>query len=377
MAPFDFDHAPDRRGSDSVKYARYAGRDIIPMWVADMDWPAPPAVVAALRRRVDEGVYGYTLPSEGLLAATTEMLARNYDWQVEPGWIVWLPGLVPALHLACRAFAANAGVTIPTPMYYPFFGAVRDSGCELHRAPLTNNDQCWELDIAALDTAAGQSRLLLFCNPHNPVGRAYTRAELERVADLAASHELTVVSDEIHCQLVLDSDRRHIPLATLGDDIAARTVTLMAPSKTYNLPGLNCGFAIIPDDGRRRRFEHERHGIVPWNNALGYAACEAAYRDGEPWRREVVGYLRGNRDRVAERIAAMPGLAVNHVEATYLAWIDARELPTDDPQGFFEDAGVGLSDGRPFGGNGFVRLNFACPRSTLDRALDRMAGKLT
>jgi len=214
--------------------------------------------------------------------------------------------------------------------------------------------------------------LLLLCSPHNPVGRRYSRREIESVAQVAVKHNIIICSDEIHCDLALDGTE-HVPAATLGKEISANTITLMSASKTFNLPGLNCAFAIIPDERLRRTFVKNRMEIIPNTNALGYAACLAAYRDCEDWRAELIDYLRGNRDIVQEFInEEIPRLSMDNVQATYLAWIDARELGVPDPAILFERAGVGLSDGRHFQAEGYVRLNFGCPRETLLEALDRM-----
>jgi cystathionine beta-lyase len=204
------------------------------------------------------------------------------------------------------------------------------------------------------------------------VGRVWSREEQSALLELAERHDLIVCSDEIHAGLVMDDDKRHIPFATLSPEAARRTITLNAPSKTYNIPGLGCSFAVIPDQGVRRSFRHAMAGIVPHVNLLGYTAALAAYRDGEQWRQALLAYLRGNRDLLLREIAGMPGLRSWPVEATCLAWIDARGLGVDDPAAFFEGAGVGLSDGAPFGAPGYVRINFGCARSLLEEALQRM-----
>jgi cystathionine beta-lyase len=219
--------------------------------------------------------------------------------------------------------------------------------------------------------------MLLLCSPHNPVGRAWTRNELQQFADVAERHDLLIGSDDIHAGLILDEGTGHLPIATLAPETARRTITLLAPSKTYNVPGLGCSFAVISDDALRRRFVGAAGRIVPHVNLLGYTAAEAAYRHGETWRRQLCVYLAGNRDLVATAIDAMPGLTTTPVEATYLAWIDTRASGIADPGRFFEEAGVGLSDGADFGAPGFVRLNFGCSRSLLAEALHRMAKAVT
>ncbi|MFZ4535199.1 MalY/PatB family protein [Propionivibrio sp.] len=371
MSDFDFDLPIDRRGGDSLKWNKYAGRDVLPLWVADMDFAAPPAVVAALEKRVAQQHFGYSEPWPSLIDAVLGHLQRQYHWQVEPEWLVWLPGLVTGINVACRAVEGD--VLTATPVYPPFLSAPHLSGRSLVTAPLRLHDNQWSWDFAALEAVlTPATRLLLLCHPHNPVGRAWQQSELAELADFCQSHELTVCSDEIHCGLLLDAGRQHIPLAMIDADIARRCITLMAPSKTYNIPGLGCAFAVISDAALRGRFNRAMRGIVPHVNILGLAACEVAYRDCDDWHAALIGALRANRDRVESVVAAIPGLSMTHVEATYLAWIDARGLGMADPAGFYEAAGVGLSSGSDFGLPGWVRLNFGCPRTTLDSALERM-----
>ncbi len=368
---FDFERLIDRRGGDSLKWNRYGGRDVLPLWVADMDFAAPPAVLDALRRRIEHGVLGYAKPGPSLVEATLEHLEQRYGWPVDPAWLVWLPGVVTGLSLACRV--ADGQALTATPVYPPFLSVPESSGRILNTAALQLADGRWQWDWPALEAAATPAtRLLLLCHPHNPVGRVWRDEELARLADFCRRRDLYVCSDEIHCDLVLDDGGRHRPLALAHPDLAARCMTLMAPSKTYNIPGLGCSFAVIADAALRRRFTDAMRGIVPDVNVLGFVAAEAAYREGEPWRRALLEVLRAHRDRVENAIAAMPGLSMAHVEATYLAWIDARDLGAPDPAAFFEQAGVGLSNGADFGAPGWVRLNFGCPTTTLELALERM-----
>ena len=372
---FDFDRVIDRSGGDSQKWNKYAGRDVLPLWVADMDFAAPPAVVAALERRVAHGVFGYAKPWAGLVDATLDYLQRRYGWQVSPEWLVWLPGLVTGLNAACRA--VDGDVLTAIPVYPPFLSAPRLAGRKLATAPLALSGDAWGWDFARMEAAVTpQTRLLLLCHPHNPVGRAWRADELAELAGFCRRHDLIVCSDDIHCDLILDA-RPHLPLALLGEDMVQRTITLMAPSKTYNIPGLACSLAIVPDASLRHRFSAVMRGIVPDVNVLGFIAAEAAFRECDDWRDALLDVLRANRDRVETAVAHMPGLSMTHVEATYLAWIDARGLGIADPVRFFEDAGVGLSDGADFGTPGWVRLNFGCPRVTLELALQRMASACT
>jgi len=384
---FDFDEVIDRRGTDATKWNRYAGRDVIPLWVADMDFAAPPAVLDALRRRIQHGVFGYGGPWPSLTEAVQKHLAGEYQWQIEADWLVWLPGLVTGLNVACRAVGEPDGeVLTATPVYPPFLSTPGFAQRRVVSVPLSRMDDRWTWNFAALEAALSPAtRLFLLCHPHNPVGRLWREDELLRIAEIAERHDLIVCSDEIHCGLVLDPELRHRPFAAISPEAARRSITLMAPSKTFNIPGLGSAFAVIPDPALRRAFRDSMQGIVPDVNLLGLAATEAAYRDAGAWHSALIEYLRGNRDHVQARVAKMPGLAMTHVEATYLAWIDARQLcqmrGLANPQRFFEQAGVGLSDGADFGrgprgessdSSNFVRLNFGCPRALLESALDRM-----
>ncbi|HRF29115.1 MAG TPA: PatB family C-S lyase [Azonexus sp.] len=365
-----FDTPIDRRGSDSFKWGKYAGRDILPLWVADMDFAAPPAVLAALHRRIEHGVFGYGGPWPSLTESVLAHLQGEYGWSIEPEWLVWLPGLVTGLNVACRA--VDGEVLTATPIYPPFLSAPHFSGRKLNRVDLALDNNRWQWDMAAVQQATtAATRLFLFCHPHNPVGRCWSRDELLALADYAERNDLVVCSDEIHCGLILDADKRHIPFASLSPAAAQRSITLLAPSKTFNIPGLGCAFAVIPNPALRRRFEQAMHGIVPHVNVLGLAACEAAFRHGGDWHRELIAYLRGNRDRVAATMASLPGVRMAPVEATYLAWIDVRDLRLAKPAAHFEAHGIGLSDGADFGAPGWLRLNFGCPRATLDEALSR------
>jgi cystathionine beta-lyase len=371
---FDFDTIIDRSGTSSEKWEKYAERDIIPLWVADMDFRSPPAVIGALHERVVQGVFGYTHPPKSLEAAVREHLDRDFGWKIPPEWLVWLPGLVCGLNVLCRAVGASGDEVITfTPIYPPFLSAPTHSERVPVKVPLKLNGGRWIADLVALERAITvRSRLLLLCNPHNPVGRVWLRQELQQFADVAERHNLIIGSDDIHAGLILDQEKRHIPIATLSPEIARRTITLLAPSKTYNIPGLGCSFAVISDPILRKSFIKSAGRIVPHVNLLGYTATEAAYRHGEEWRQALVAYLRGNRDLVEECIGNIPGLAVTHVEATYLAWIDVRGTGIENPARFFEEAGVGLSDGADFAAPGFVRLNFGCSRSLLQKALERI-----
>jgi len=376
---YDFDTPVERRGTDSQKWQKYAGRDVLPLWVADMDFRSPPEVIAALQARVDHGVFGYARPVPAMTAAVVAMLQARHGWTIEPAWLVWLPGLVVGLNVAARAFARRGEAVLCTPpVYPPFMTAPAHQGRAVLTAPLALNsaERRWEIDWDALERAVTpQTRLFFLCHPHNPVGRVFRRDELTRLAGFCLRHDLLLCSDEIHCDLILD-DLRHVPAALLGPEIARRTITLLAPSKTYNLPGFGTSLAVIPDAELRARFVRATAGIVAEVNVLGYTACAAAYREGEPWRQALLAYLRGNRALLLAALDRdLPGVRLEApIEATYLAWLNVAALGLPDPAAHFERAGVGLSDGRHFGAAParYLRLNFGCPRATLAEALARM-----
>ena len=350
-------------------------RDVLPMWVADMDFASPPCVLQAIRDRVDHEVLGYPLAIDEVNEAVRGWAASHYGWQIDAGWIVWLPGLVAGLHVACLA-CAGAGEEVLTlvPVYPPFLSAPTATGRRLKTVPLVRGESRWTFDPETVSaTLTPQVKLLLFCHPHNPVGRAFDREELAALAEVVRQRpDLVVCSDEIHCDLVLE-DRKHIPFAMLDDEIRERTVTLMSPAKTFNTPGLHCGFAVIPNRDLRQRFHRAARGLVPGPNIFGFAACRAAYEQGEEWRRELLAYLRGNRDFLEVFLTErLPMFSMSHVEATYLAWLDTQSLGLRNTAAFFETAGVKLSDGTDFRGRGYMRLNFGCPRAILQDALERI-----
>jgi cystathionine beta-lyase len=366
---FDFDAPVDREGTWSTRWERYAGRDVIPLWVADTDFRAPPAVLEALAKRVAHGVLGYTVPPDALREAIVERMRALYAWGIEPGWIVFLPGVVPGLHLAARTLVPVGGHALsPTPVYHHFDRALQLAGREYTRLPLVLRDGRWVYDEDGFAKAAKKNTAAFFlCNPQNPGGTVFTRAELLRLA--ALSRGMTIVSDEIHCDLVLDAGKRHVPIASLAPEISRRTVTLMSPNKAFNFPGAGCAWAIVEDPVLRRSFgaDVEAHAL-PSPSTFGYDASLAAYRAGGAWLEAQVDYLRGNRDLVEAEI----GLPMAHVEATYLAWIDCSSLGVPDPHARFLEKGVALSPGSQFGDPGFVRLNFGTQRARLREALARI-----
>ena len=367
MTP-DFDAAVDRANSWSIRWERYAGRDVIPLWVADSDFRAPQAVLDAMAERLAHGVLGYTEPPQELREAIVERLARLYDWRIDPSWIVFLPGVVPGLHLAARRLPPGHAL-VPNPVYQHLKRAPQVAGRALTEVPLALQQGRWVWDEDALKASMRNDTALLFlCNPQNPGGTVFTRAELLRLAE--ATGDALIVSDEIHCDLLLEPGRQHVPIASLAPELSRRCVTLMSPNKAFNVPAAGCAFAIAENARLRSAMAEEVQAhVLPSPSVFGYVAALAAYRGGDPWLRAQLDYLRANRDLVEARI----GLPMAHVEATYLAWIDCSPLGVDDPWRFFLDRGVALTPGAQFGDARFVRLNFGTQRARLEEALRRIS----
>ena len=375
---FDFDRVVDRRGTDSNKWHKY-GPDVLPLWVADMDFASPPPVVAALRARIEHGVFGYL--REGapeLVDVFTERCRKRYGWAVPPEAIMLMPGVNPANNVAARTVCApGEGIVIQAPTYPPLQRVPTNVGLEVHYSAVVRGASRYEIDFDAFERAiTPTTRAFLLCNPHNPVGRVHTRLELERLAEICLRHDLRIIADEIHCDLVY-AGHEHVPMASLGPDVAARTITLMAPSKTFNQAGLKASVGVVTDPALRERFQAARKDMVqPTANVMGYTAMVAAYRDGGPWHEALLRYLEANRDFLVDYVAKhLPGITMLKPEGTYLAWLDCRQTGIADPFTFFlDEAKVAFSDGKTFGpaGEGFVRLNFGTPRVLLTEGLERM-----
>lgn len=371
-----FDTLPERRTSGSLKWDRYGGRDVLPLWLADMDFHAPEVVREALHRAVDHAVFGYTRPTRADAAAFCAHELRLTGWSIDPAWLTWTSGVNVAMNAACRALAPDGGeVLVPAPVYPPFYSVPGYSGLRTVRVPLAEHAaRGWEYDLDALEAAVTpHTRILLLCHPHNPVGRAWRRDELERVAAFALRHKLAVISDEVHAGLTL-VDRPHTPFATLDAEAARIAVTLQGPTKTYNQPGFAIALAIASDPAKHRALQQARSACVSESSHLAFAAARAAWEHGEPWRLALLDYLRANRAFLGDELPrAVPGARLCPTEATYLAWADFRATGIDKPAAWCEARGVGVSDGADFGAPGWVRLNFACPRATLAEALRRLA----
>lgn len=381
--PYDFDTPIDRRCTESAKWCVY-GDDVLPMWVADMDFVSPEPVVRALQERVAHGIFGYPAEPPELRPLIVERLKCLYEWQVSPEDLVFLPGVVVGFNVAIRAVSSPGdGVLAQTPVYYPILWAPANSGCSLDQMQLTQEpDGAYSVDYGEFEAAiTDRTRIFVLCNPHNPVGRVFRRDELEQMAEICLRHNVVICSDEIHCDLLFDGSR-HLPIAALAPEVAEHTITLMAPSKTYNIAGFQFSVAIVQNPELRKAIQQAGAGLVSSHlGILSNTAALAAYRDGQQWLDEVLQYLQANRDLLHDYVKEhLPRIRMRKPEGTYLAWLDCREagLPENPHKFFLKQARVAVNDGAAFGrgGEGFVRLNFGCPRSTLTEALERMRAAL-
>ncbi|MDD5083094.1 MAG: pyridoxal phosphate-dependent aminotransferase [Dehalococcoidales bacterium] len=389
---YDFDKVIDRRQTGCAKWdmveSIFGDKDVLPMWVADMDFPVAAPITEAIRRRAEHEIYGYTVPGASVIESVVERVWQKYGWKIQPEWVVFTPGVVPALHVAVRAFTHPGDHVIAQgPVYYPFWAAIRDNGCTPADNELRLVNGRYEMDFAdlrnrfrpreAMMPSPSRVAMMILCSPHNPVGRVWREEELAQVGDIAREKDIIVVSDEIHCELLFRGSK-HIPFASLSPEIEQISITCMAPSKTFNIPGLQASSIIIPNQKLRNAFNAARAGILPQPNTFGLVALEAAYRYGDEWLEQLLDYLQGNLEFLIAYVSRnIPRLKVIKPEGTYLVWLDCRELgmgPMELRKFMRQRAKVGLDDGYLFspGGAGFQRMNIACPRATLREALQRI-----
>ncbi len=389
---YDFDSICNRKNTSCVKWdsaqSIFGHDDVIPMWVADMDFPVAPPIVDALKKRAEHEFFGYTSAGAGVVQSVVDRMWNKFAWRIKPEWIVFTPGVVPALNVAVRAFTHPGDeIILQEPVYYPFFPAVTSSGCQIVSNPLKLINGRYEMDFENLEqlfhARAGmlpipnRIKAIMLCNPHNPVGRLWSKAELTRLGEIIIEHGAVVISDEIHCELLFNG-YQHTPFSSLSEKFEENSIVCMSPSKTFNLAGLQVSSIIIPNKKLRRLFTDTRTGILPTPNLFGYTALEAAYRLGDDWLNQLLKYLQSNLDFLLKYFAQrIPRIRVIKPQATYLVWLDCRGLGLDDMalRSFMRDkAKVGLDDGFLFGdgGSGFQRMNIACPRSILEEALGRL-----
>lgn len=375
---YNFDEIIPRRETESIKWNRY-GKEILPFWVADMDFRSPQPVIDALEARVKHGVFGY--PSENLALKETiqERLRYLYQWHIALEDIVFLPGVVNGFNLVIHALTQpGQQVLMQPPVYHPFLSAPQNAGAHRKDAPLQMDlKRRYQIDFDQFeDVIDSNTSMFLLCNPHNPVGRVFTENELLSMADICLKKDIYICSDEIHADIVYPG-YRHLPIASLSPEIAQKTITLMAPSKTYNIAGLGFSFAVAQNSELRNKLKQARVGIVPEVNLLGYTAALAAYQHGDEWLSQLLIYLEGNFQALVNNLQEnIPVIKITPIEGTYLAWLDCRDLELEkSPYEFFlQNAGVAFNDGKIFGpgGEGFVRFNFGCPRSLMIEGLERM-----
>lgn len=378
----DFTTALNRKGVASLKWQRYEDQDVIPMWVADMDLAAPPCVQEALQQTVALGALGYGEVPSSLAAAFLNWCQQQYAWQPEAEWLVWLPGVVPGFNLAVEALTQPQDqLLVQTPVYPPLrvLGKLRNRPQQqVPLKPPGSGEKQWSLQV---DTLAGQlqpqTRTLVLCNPQNPTGRIYSQLELEEIARLAEANQLLVISDEIWADLLLEKEARHLPYPAISEAAAQHSITLMAPSKTFNVAGLSCAVAIIPNPELREPFRRAMRGLMPDMNYLGLRAAEAAWKEGHDWLQQLKAHLNANLD-LLEAWLSDPNypqrqkIGYCRPQATFVAWLDVSRLELADPYLAFLDAGVALSPGEAFGDSRYLRLNFGCPASQLKESLARM-----
>ncbi len=375
---YNFDEIIDRNGTNSYKRDIY-GTEVLPMWVADMDFRSPQPVIDSLVERARHGIFGYTAPPPALLNEICERMQKLYQWQIQLEDIIFLPGVVVAFNNVIQSFAKKGeGVLMQVPVYHPFLPAPLHAGAFRQEAGfLLDSSGNYVVDLDSFRQAiTPATAMFLLCNPHNPLGRAFTRDELLAMAEICLEHDIPICSDEIHCDLIF-SGHKHIPIASLSPAIAQNTVTLMAPSKTFNIAGLECSFAIVQNAKFKEKIQSAQRGMMAGVNLMGYQAALAAYQHGQEWLEQLLTYLAGNREFLMDFLSTnIPEIRVTPVEATYLAWLDCRKLnlPGSPYKFFLEQSKVALNDGATFGrgGEGFVRLNFGCPQATLLEGLQRM-----
>mgnify|MGYP000853093023 FL=1 len=379
----DFDVIVDRRCTDCVKWdglgQRYGGKDLLPFWVADMDFAVAAPIQKAIMERVQHPVYGYTEVAPSVYEAITGWLERRHNWHVEPEWISYTTGVVNALNLIVWSYTLPGDkVIIQPPVYGPFFRSVLNNGRQVIHNDLVETAEGFVMDLDDLERKIdSRTKMLILCNPHNPVGRVWSKQELGRLAEICLKHDVLMVSDEIHSDFIY-TGHKHLPLASLSPEIAEHTITCMAPSKTFNLAGLATSFVVISNQRLRELFGNTLENVGVSNALLGFTALEAAYRYGEEWLDELLVYLEGNRDFMRSFLEErIPSIKTSNLEGTYLAWLDCRDLAAEaqNLRDFFvEKAKIAVNDGLGFGpqGKGFIRFNIGCPRPMLREGLSRM-----
>jgi len=390
MVKYDFDKVYNRENSGSIKWDRVQdifGYDVIPMWIADMDFPVAKPIINALQKRIEHPFFGYTDPDPSLSNSVIQRMKKKFGWEIKPEWIVFTPGVIPALNTAVRSLThPGDDIILQQPVYHPFFNVVKNSGCQIVNNGLLLKNGLYEMDYADLElkfhrsasqTSSNRTKVIILCNPHNPIGRLWQTEELIKMGKIVIRNGGIVISDEIHCE-ILFKGYHHTPFAMLSQEFEQNCIVCMSPSKTFNLAGLEVSSIIIPNKKLRDEFNNVRSGILPGPNLLAYKAMEAAYRYGDEWLNQMLEYLQGNLNFLQQYFTnEIRRIKVIQPQGTYLIWLDCRELHMDDQslrKFIREKAKLGLDDGFIFGegGSGFERMNIACPRLLLKEALTRL-----
>ncbi|MCR9065158.1 MAG: PatB family C-S lyase [Cytophagales bacterium] len=365
---YNFDKQTSRRNTNSMKWD-FKPSNVHPMWVADMDFESPIEIKKALTKVVDSQIYGYAWPPNELYEVIIDRLSKNHHWKVQKEWIVLLPGLVPGLHASARVLPEDkSSIMTTTPVYYHLFRSAQTAGKKTTEVPFKRENGQWKMDFDKMKAELTQEvGMYMLCNPHNPNGRVFSRDELNELSSFCLENNVILVSDEIHCDLILDSTKKHISVASLNENIENQSITLLSPSKTFNIAGLGGSFAVIPNPEIRKKFEAAKFGIMPHMNLWQIESMMAAYQHGEPWRKELINYLKANHDYLLEEINKIPGLSMEACEATYLAWIACDH---ENPEEYLLKHGLGVSGAQQFNGKGYFRLNFGTQRHNIDKGLE-------
>ncbi|MBE19616.1 MAG: aspartate aminotransferase [Gammaproteobacteria bacterium] len=371
---YDFDTIVDRIESRSTKWLKFDDPNVLPMWVADMDFKCPPEVIEAIKERANQGIFGYTERPSDLTSLLKQRLYDRSGWDIEPDWVTWMPGVVVGLNVACRTVLSPGDmVMMPSPIYRPFVYAPDNMNRGMLKTELINDEGRLVLDYESINNLISDDiKMFYFCNPHNPGGTMFKEEEIKEIVDTCKRNETIICADEIHSDLTFLKERGHIHLAQISEWAANNSITLLSPTKTFNMQGLPCGAAIIPNPEIRKEFRRNMRGIAAHIGVFAYTAAEAAYRFGDPWHEELMKYLEKNRSFLREEVSKIEGLSLYGPEATYLAWIDCSKTGLEDPADFFINAGVGVHRGEWFGDSNFVRLNFGCPYTRLEEAVNRI-----
>ena len=369
---FDFDTPTNRLETDSIRWDSFNSKAVLPLWVADMDFKSPPCVIEALNNRVQQGIYGYTHSPHQMNSMIAGYLQEQYQWQVDPEWIVILPSVVSGRYTAVQQLTeSDESVLIPNPIYHHLRLACTSANRLFQEMPLELKDGRWVLPSDQLpDLISNKTKLALFCNPQNPGSTVFTREELTEFGSFCVQNNLWICSDEIHAGLVLDKDQKHIPLASISKAVSEKTVTLMSLNKTFNFPGIGLAWAVAENPVLRKAIQVGLHQTIALPSLLAYTATMAAIKEGEPWRQELIKYLSGNRDLIYQKINSIKGLSISKMEGSYLAWIDCTTLKHQNPYQLFLENGLATSPGSQFNREQFVRLNFGTQRAKLNQALN-------